>query len=376
MKKPCYSRFMRNVALCGVIALASFAALSCDQEAEILLVEYDEAIAKVDYSVANRAVFFDFSTGTITELNHDFFDIAMCADGSLIANSGSYGSGVWVYATNGTDITADFTTSQADVKDYTFRTGTPLYGYQSVANPLATLAEPNAPSKVYLIKVQYDATVAAVYFKVIFNMVMTAAQSYDMTVVPGLGAGDSGRVALSATPITGITGPAGFGYFYFKLVGEGGPRLLNGATTLRDGAPEIPKAAEWDILCTRTIELQSTDGITLETEMPVTGRSSILLNTYKEVTAAKVAGKAIDEVTAIPEGAAFSGEVDAINYSWYAMAGMPPIFSVAKNTYVVKTVEGNYAKFQPTTFYGPDGQSFYMTFQYLYQSDGATTFSK
>jgi hypothetical protein len=63
------------------------------------------------------------------------------------------------------------------------------------------------------------------------------------------------------------------------------------------------------------------------------------------------------------------------------MAGMPPTFTAATNTYVVKTAESTtdapvYAKFQPTTFYGPSGQSFYMSFQYLYQEDGVATFSK
>ncbi|MDR3304270.1 MAG: HmuY family protein [Treponema sp.] len=378
MRKSWYSRVFRNVALCGVIVLASFSVLSCaqDPEEETLVVEYDKAIAIVDYSGKNQAVFFDFSTGKTTELSHDFFDIAMCADGSIIANSGSYGSGVWVYNTNDADITKDFASSEAAVKEYTFRDGTSLYGYQTVANPLEDLAV-NAESKVYLIKVQYGATPE--YFKATFKMAMGAppiVPSFTMTVVPGLGAGETAKKELSASPITGIAGPAGFGYFYFKLVGTGGPRLLNAATSLNEGAPAIPLAVEWDILCTRTNELQSTDGSTIEEEMPVVSRSSILLNTYKKVTVAKVEGKDMSEVLTVPEESAFSGEIDAINYSWYGMAGMPPTFSVAKNTYVVKTVEETYAKFQPTTFYGPSGESFYMSFQYLYQEDGATTFSK
>ncbi|MDR3303793.1 MAG: HmuY family protein [Treponema sp.] len=368
MKKSWYSQFIKNAVICGVIALFSFVALSCDTNPteDPSGPEYDEATAIVDYSGKNQAVFFDFSTGNITELPHDFFDIAMCADGSIITNSGSYGSGVWVYDTNDTDITTDFTSSEAAVKEYTFRDGTPLYGYQTVANPLASL-EVNVSSKVYLIKVQYGTTPE--YFKATFKMAMGAppiVPSFNMTVVPGLGAGETDKKELSASPITGITGAGGFGYFYFKLVGTDGPRLLNGATSLNEGAPAIPLAADWDILCTRTNELQSTNGTTIEVEMPVASRSSILLNTYKKVTVAKVDGKAIDEVTTVPAEAAFSGEVDAINYGWYAMAGMPPTFSVAKNTYVVKTVEGNYAKFQPTTFYGPKGESFYMKFDYQY----------
>jgi hypothetical protein len=62
--------------------------------------DYPGDTLNVDYNGDNNAVFFDFSTGTATELPHDFFDIAIDGDGNIIANSGSYGSGVQVYKTD------------------------------------------------------------------------------------------------------------------------------------------------------------------------------------------------------------------------------------------------------------------------------------
>jgi hypothetical protein len=369
MKKTWYSQLARNAALYGAIALFSFAALSCEQEPDedptaddttiISYLSETHGVVNVDYSGANRAVFVDFSTGKVTSLRHDFFDVAMCANGSLIANSGSYGSGVTVYDTgDDTDITDDFTDSEDDVKEYTFKTGTDLKSNQSEANPLATLETPNVPSNVYLIKVQYGDDDPQ-YFKVVFNLVMGQSQSYNMTVVPGLGAGETGKVELSATPITGISGAGGFGYFYFKLVG--GPRLLNNATSLKAGSPGIPLAVEWDILCTRTDELTGVP------QMPLAGRSSILINTYKSVTAVKVADKALSEVTTSPPGSyEFSSIIDAIGYSWYNSPGQSTPASPKTNTYIVKTAEAKYAKFQPTSFYGPAGESFYMEFEYEY----------
>jgi hypothetical protein len=40
---------------------------------------------------------------------------------------------------------------------------------------------------------------------------------------------------------------------------------------------------------------------------------------------------------------------------------------VPTNTYVIKTVEGKFAKFQPKTF-AKDGKSFVMEFDYAYES--------
>jgi hypothetical protein len=195
--------------------------------------------------------------------------------------------------------------------------------------------------------------------------------AYVVTAVPGLGSGETGKVELSPS-ITGLTD--GFGWLYLKLVGAGGPRVLNTGTELSTGAPAIPPAADWDLLFTRTIELQTEDGSTVSSQMPVASRSSVLLNTYKGVEAAAVE-LSMEQVVNITD-LNFSVEVDAIGYSWYSMAGMPPTFTVSNKTFVIKTAEGNYAKFQPGTFYGPNNESFYMTFRYLYSDGDSGLFDK
>ncbi|MDR1587037.1 MAG: HmuY family protein, partial [Treponema sp.] len=153
--------------------------------------------------------------------------------------------------------------------------------------------------------------------------------------------------------------------------------VLNDGTTWTDGGTAVPQAPDWDILFTRTIEFQSTDGTSLAAGMNVATRSSVLLNIYKEVEAAKAEGVRMEDVSSKTDGLTFSAAVDAIGYGWYNMSSdMPPTFSVATNTFVVKTAEGKYAKFQPGTFYGPKNESFYMSFRYLYSDDDSEKFEK
>jgi hypothetical protein len=332
---------------------------------------YPEAALNVDYNGDNNAVFFDFSTGSKTVLPHDFFDIAILgsmSDAIIIANSGSYGSGVQVYKTDSTNIAADFSSLEASVKEYTFKPTLPverLYGHQSEVNPLGSLA--TTESNVCLIKVNYNTEEPAVYFKVRFGMTMEGGPpTFNMTVVPGLGAGEAGKVELKPS-VSGITGAASYGWLYFKLVGTGGPRNLNTATALAGGAPAIPKAADWDILATRTNELQTEDGTTLSAQMPVASRSSILLNVFEGVKAGVVSKTLIDAVPA-SSSVPLRIAVDTIGYGWYSMGtGMPSPFSVAGNTYIIKTAEDKFAKFQPESFYGDNGKSFGMDFSYYYQ---------
>jgi hypothetical protein len=347
-------------------------------------VKYDTAAARVDYGGANRAVFFDFSTGTVTELAHDFFDIAIDASGNIIANSGSYGSGVQVYKTDeaGANIGNDFSADEAKVKEYTFRDGVKIYevqgggaAYQTTQNPLGSLADlmpPGTKSKVFLVKVQYGDT--AEYFKVVFSMTMGQTQSFNMEVVPGLGSGTTNKVDINA----GVTGVRdGYGWLYFKLVGTDGPRVLNDGTTWTGGGTAVPQSPDWDILFTRTIEFQSKDGTSLAAGMNVAGRSSVLLNIYKKVEAAKAEGVRMEDVSSKTDGLTFSDAVDAIGYGWYnTSSDMPPTYSVPTNTFVVKTAEGKYAKFQPGTFSGPNNESFYMSFRYLYSDDDSENFEK
>jgi hypothetical protein len=388
-------RFNRKALLSVLITAAVLTALvsSCDMDGddppESGGTEYLSAIAKVDYNGAKRAVFIDFSSESVVrELPMDFFDLAIDSSGNAIANSGSYGSGVTVLKTDKTDITEDLSSYAAGwdasgaglgTGQYTFKAGTNLYDSQQTAvNPFAggikgTPMQQGDFGKVYIIKTKYVAGDGN-WYKVIFDifgmtaMTPSATAGYKITVVKGLEGGENEKTTLEDS-LTGIRD--GFGWIWFKLDGDAGPRALNTATALNTGAPDIPKAADWDLLCIRTNELQTTDGTTIEAQMPVATRSSILLNTYKSVKAYTAAGKSIDQVLNL-DGLTEAGDVDAIGYGWYSMAGMPPTFAVSTNTYVVKTVEGNYAKFQPGSFYGPNNESFYMQFRYVYGDDSGT----
>jgi hypothetical protein len=384
--KTQFQRFYYAVFCMAVLTLISCNTDSDSDSDPDPAQEYPEATAKVDYNngAKKAAVFIDFSSDTVVrELPLDFFDFAVYSSGSgasaeayVIANSGSYGSGVLVYKTNLTDITADMSALANSVKEYTFKAGTNLYNSgQTAANPfdggirLMSNSATDGRDKVFIIK-----TAANNYYKVLFNVFGMSSMSpptpgYSITIVKDLNG--TTEIPLTA-PLAGIS--AGFGYIWFKLDGTA-PRALNTATELADGAPDIPKAAEWDLLCTRTNEYQSEDGNTISTQMPVASRSSILLNTYKGVKAYTAEEKLIEQVLNT-DGLAEQGDVDAIGYGWYTMTGMPPTFSVKNNTYVIKTAEGNYAKFQPLSFYGPNTESFYMRFSYLYQDDGSATFSK
>jgi hypothetical protein len=325
-------------------------------------------VLNVDYNTVNNAVFFDFSTGTKTVLPHDFFDIAFDADGKIIANSGSYGSGVQVYNTGDADITKDFSSMEEDVKEYTFKSGLPtgqLYGYQSTLNPLGTLPV-NSFSNVCLVKVKYG-TNEPEYFKVIFGMTMGPTQSFNMTVVPGLEAGEAGKEEIKAA-ISGLT--AGYGWLYFKLVGDGGPRVLNNGATWTAGGTAVPPATDWDILGIRTDELQEDPDHPgqIAAGMAVAGRSSVLINTYKGVEAGVVA-KFIDDVTAEDiSDTTLDGEIDAIGYGWYETDGMPPVYSVPQQTYIIKTTEDGRVRFMPQSFYGTGNPrpQFHMDFAYYY----------
>jgi hypothetical protein len=384
--------FIRMTLSCVLISLALSAALftSCDTGSGSETASgytYSTATAKVDYNGANRAVFFDFSTGTVTELAHDFFDIAIDATGKIIANSGSYGSGVKMYKTSSTTIADDFGANAALVKEYTFHAGVTILQeahpsttpYQAAADPFANEFANAIPSVgsgcVYLIK-----TAAGNYYKVIFNLFgMTGLgynTGYTITVVPGLAAGETGKATLTASTLSGLSGPNGFGYIYFDLDDASGPKALNGSTALEPGAPAIPTAAEWDLLFTRTDELlEDPDhaGHMTASMGGVTGRSSVLINTYKNVEAAEAAGSSIDQVVNTT-GLTFSDDVDAIGYKWYSMPSMGN-FLLNTNTYVVKTAEGNYAKFQPGSFYGPASEQFYMQFRYYYSGSSSGTFN-
>ena len=370
----------------AAVLAASFAACDADgDDVEDVQDIYSSETAKVDYNGtgpnSKKAVFFKFSTGKTSEVPLDFFDIAFSVSmgsAKIFANSGSYGSGVLVYKTDTTDIIANLSSQQGSVKEYTFRAETPLYGYQSAANPFdgEITGAGIGSGKVYLIK-----TGAGNFYKVIFDVIgmlpgdPSPTPGYKITVVKGLSGGTPEQTVITDS-LLGVS--SGFGYIYFDLDATGGPKALNGPAALKDGVTlDLPKAADWDILCARTDELQPNEaGTAVNPEMPKASRSSILLNIYKSVKAYKAEGKTMEQVVTIPEETEFSGTIDAIGYSWYRMEGMPPTFPLNTNTYIVKIADSKYAKFQPGSFYGPNTESFYMKFRYYYLESDSGTFDK
>jgi hypothetical protein len=371
-----YCRMLSAGALSAALLFTAFFSACEQNNGEEPGVEYPGASAAVDYSGSDpgKAVFINFSGPTVTaSLPHDFFDLAMYSIGSgqnsavyIIANSGSYGTGVQVLKTDGTDIAADLSARKDAVTAFTFREGVELYGRQESANPLSGASGAATIKNVYLIKVAYGGAEAR-YYKVVFDSYGPQGRCA-ITVVPGAEAGDAGKVTLTA----GLSGIAdGYGYIYFDLHSTAAPRVLNDGDVLKPGVTALlPKAADWDLLCARTDDYLATAGPSGFTA----NRSSILLNTVKGVAARAAEGKYMEEVlSAAPEQ--LSGLADAIGWQWYQTDNRGAYW-VDPVTYVVKTAEGNYAKFQPATFKGPGGENFHMDFRYYYVADDTGFFDQ
>jgi hypothetical protein len=353
---------------------------------------YSTAAVRVDYQGANRAVFFDFSTGKAAEAPQDFFDIGIFVKGPddsyIFANSGSYGSGARVLKTAaaslGDDLSGVAGPDGVHVKEYTFRQGIPLLKnsggglYQTNENPFA--GEIGSYGEYYPVRFGGGGQCAYIvktaggnYYKLLFKVVgMTSmlppTSGYHITVVKGLDG--TTEVDLKGS-LSGITKERGYGYVYFDL---DVPDLAGAQVDC--AALGIPPAADWDLLFTRAdLELpEDPDNpgyISLAADGCAAAWPVVLLNTYKGVEALKFAGRNIEEVFST---LSLSNKVDAIGKSWYTTEGTPPVFSVPVNTFVVKTAEGRYAKFQPESFYGPDNEQFYMTFRYLYSGDNSDQF--
>jgi hypothetical protein len=379
------SSWKTRLGVLGTVAVlaAVFAACEKDGEEPNVADLYPSATANVDYNgtsaTSKKAVFFKFSTGKASVVPLDFFDIALDLSMSgpkIFANSGSYGSGVTVYKTTSTNILDDLSAHSDNVKEYTFKTGYTLFsGGQTEVNPFAgAISMGSPPHNVYLIK-----TEAGDLYKFTFDAMSMSPPSYTVSVVKGLANTSNDAKKVLTDNITGISGPGGYGYIYFDLDAEGGPKALNSPTALKDGVTlDIPKADEWDILFTRTNDQQATAEAPTVLAM-VVGRSSVLLNTYKNVKAYTAEGKKMEEVLTIPAETDLISEIDVIGHSWYTaslISGGGANYAVNTNTYIVKTVEGKYAKFQPGSFYGPTNESFSMRFRYYYFDGDGETFDK
>lgn len=290
--------------------------------------------AAVDYksTTAHMAAFLDFSAGSITHIAYDAWDIAIDAsDATIIANCGIWGSGVRILKTASTDITADFTAEQASITGIVDTTVNPFAGEFS--------SQGAGSGTVYLIK---DATGA--YYKVAFASFGPMGK-YSVLVAKGL-------AATTATEVAGSIVSA-YGYTYIDL-GDA-----------KDVTTIMPKADAWDVKFARGLEFDMGGSFS--------ARSAVTFNSKKGVKAAIAEGKNIAEVTTV-DGVTFSSDPLLIGASWYTFDHTAKTYSVNTATYAFQTVEGNYAKLQLKSFYGPNQEQFWTIVKYGYQANGSQTF--
>ena len=145
----------------------------------------------------------------------------------------------------------------------------------------------------------------------------------------------------------------------------------------------IPKKNEWQLLFVRTNVYAKEMGQMLKND-GIVSTSSILTNSPAGVETAALYGWDFPEVTAAPKPVHFIKQVDGVGKgfanslnddpekrrkAWYYGLNMPPTFYLSRITYVFKWgVPSNmhYVKFRPGTFYGPNGEKFYVTFRYAH----------
>ena len=68
---------------------------------------------------------------------------------------------------------------------------------------------------------------------------------------------------------------------------------------------------------------------------------------------------------AVPGNTVFDGAFE-VDYSKH-----PPLYTCQNKVYVIKTVEGKYAKIQITGYFDEHGESGHINFKYAYQTDGS-----
>lgn len=282
--------------------------------------------ANVNYSgTPFQRVYYDFSRDTTIQVPHDAWDIAIHATtAEVIANSGIYGSGVRLYATDSTNIDADYSAWEDSVNQI----------ITAESNPLAAIftAQGEGNGKVYLVR---DGK--GNFHKLVFQSFGPAGQ-WSVQLAHGLdGTASTKGGALSAT----------MDYLYLDL-----------DAVLVDVTEKFPAKGEWDIVFTRALEFS----------MGPAGwgaKSAILLNTHADVKAALLDSLPLDSATY--ESTTLSSSMDAIGAGWYVSNYDPTTHistvTVPQWTYAVQDASGDVYKLQVLTFTGPNGESFYSVFR-------------
>lgn len=331
-----------------LLSLAIMIAVGCDSStnspSDTGSVSYLRDTANVDYKGENNVVFYDFSTGTKTLRSHDSWDLAFDTDRFIIANSGVYGYCVLVCSTGIDSIGMDFSgwkdSLEISVDDGWFR----LLSEES--NSLG-------------LNYKQGSGMGSTYTKNVY-IIRTEDQKFYKVQITGsiaMGAGIRMRIdslnGIGAVEDTFETNSA-YDYVYLDL-------------ETKSTVDFAPKKDAWDIKFGRTGEFIM--------NAMTSGRSSISINKKGGVQAAIVDAENLSDVTDAL-GATYSDDLLAIGHNWYSYNRTDKIYELASNVYTFETTEGNYAKMKIYTFKGPNDERFWADFDYYYQADGATTFSK
>lgn len=295
--------------------------------------EYQLDTVAVDYINNHMAAYLDFSTATITHVPYDTWDIAISNQGVIIANSGVWGSGVRIGKSTQSDMTADLSSEQNLVTEIVDTTSNPF------SNELNE--QGMGSGAIYLIK---DA--AGEFYKVNFKSFGPMGK-YAISVGKGLNAQTSSEISGSIR--------SEYGYTYFDL----------GSAT--DVTTQMPPAKNWDVKFARALEFDMGGSFS--------ARSAVIFNAENGVEMATIPDTEIKGVLDL-QGLVFTQNPYAIGASWYTFDHDSKTYTVNKTTYAFKTVEGNYAKLQMKSFYGPAQEQFWSLIQYGYQADGTSTFTE
>lgn len=362
--------------------------------------------ANVDYDNHNRMVFFNFITGKMQTIDSTAWDIAIAVgdtpdtapNGSAlpstetiytVTNSGDYGEHARLLPFKAGKTSNDYLgTALAKIQQVSFKYGEKdLSPFQSdpdtdkpTANPFYTALKNGTH---YLLKTGKTDETAAVY-EIWFDPIIPAAgASFTLHVKPAI-LSHAGTSEATPKTITGfeaeytLTGNinSSYSFNYIKLDSTSA-RIL----TKSDG---IPEKTEWQLLFTRTNVYAKEMGDLLNTD-GIVSTSSILTNSPAGVETASLYGWDFPEVQKVPDSSFFVKHINGVGKgfsnpfkddpekrrkAWYYGVSMPPTFYLSRITYVFKWVASStthYAKFRPGTFYGPQGEKFYVTFRYAAQ---------
>lgn len=355
--------------------------------------------ANVDYDKHNRMVFFNFNTGTMQTINNTVWDIAIAVgdtsdtapSGSALSapdkiytvtNSGDYGEYTRLLPLKTGKKSADYLGQRLDeIKQVSFKYGEQeLSPFQTdpdtgklTANPFyAALTN----GKHYLLKIGKSDDTAKVYELWFDKITPAVGSSFTLHVKPAILSETEPKTINGFMPeyILSENISGNYSFNYIKLDTDSA-KVLNKS---RDG---IPEKNEWHLLFMRTNVYSKEMGNLFKTD-GIISTSSILTNSPAGIETAALYGWDFPEVTAVPDSQFFTKQIDGVGKgfanslnddpekrrkAWYYGVNMPPTFYLSCITYVFKwktPSTTHYAKFRPGTFYGPNGEKFYVTFRY------------